>query len=531
MTDKKKNSIILLFVFCLLFVGMGILWLILKAPDSSAPPATSQPGAPSLTSAPLKTELVILRDQVHSAIHEHGTSLLENNFLTVNAMVELKQNLQQADDYYQQGKSSAARPLYRDLLDTVEHLVTQQQSQSQAEQLAAQLIDNIKAALPTKNAAPTPYQLAVQASDQGRTLIQQKNYSGAVTALQEGLDKIQEHQDTASDIAQHLINAITAALEQYDIPQANAQLTQLEAIHSKHPAIDRLRTTIQTVESLQSQLVAIEDMLANQQFEQAIASYDQLIAQHPTLGFIQQKRTTALQNYIEHKVRPLITTAETLYQEGKLNKSLASFKAAQRILPEDLTIAEAIQHIENEIRAQVIEQKLAAAYTAYDLGQWQDARKHYEAVLALDPNNAEAREGKDKATQWLIKTIEYQQLIANAEKDYQAGRMPSAITRLNQALAIKPANLALTAAQSAMRQDLKNQNKKISVTLKSDKKSYVSIIGALPPEQFKSKALQLYPNVYRVKAQRSGYHEVEREIKINANNPSPIINIRCIESL
>lgn len=531
MSDKKKMSIILLAIFSLLLGGMGILWLFLKDSSPMATPGSNQAHTIATTSAPLETELVILHDQVHSAINEHGAGLIENNFLSVDAMVALKQQVQQADAYYNQGKGSKARPIYSKILSRVEHLVAQQGSQREAEQLAGQLIEKIKAAAPIKNAAPTPYQLAVNASDQGRTLIRNKDYTQAVETFQEGLNKIQELQQAATDVAQQLVNAIADAIERYNIPEAKAQLAQLQTVNANHPQIDSLRVSIQTVESLQPKFVAIDKLLSAQQFEQAIAKYDQLIAQYPTLDLIQAKRQAAQQSYIEHTVSPLITTAEGLYQQGKLDASLLKFKQAQRILPEDKSIAEAIQLIENEIRSRIIDEKLASAYAAYQASQWQRARTLYEEVLALDPSNTEAREGKDKSTQWLIKKIEYQQLIATAEKDYSAGRMPSAIVRLNEALAIKPDNIPLTGKQVAMRQDLQNQNKKVSVIIKSDNKSYVSIIGVLPPERIRNKELNLFPNVYKVKAQRSGYHEVEREVKINATNPSNMINIRCTEKL
>ena len=531
MTDKKKISIVLLTIFGLLLGGMGVFWWIFNHAYSSATAtaADSQPLPPTATTN--ETELVILHDQAHTALNEHSAGLLESGFLRVDDMVALKKELAQADAAYQQGNSTTARPIYKEILAKVNTLLTQQKNQRVAEQLAAELIEQLKDTLAIKNAAPVPYQLAFDASDQGRSLMRKRQYTAAVTTLQEGLTKLEELKQTAADIAQKLIETATQALANNDLVAAGEAVSQLASVHPKHPEIAGLRASIKTITALQAEYQAFDTLLTQKAFTAALARYDQLIAQYPEIQIIQQKRQTAQQLYIEHTVQPLIAEAESLYKKGDLTTSLSTFKAAQRILPEDPSIEEAIQLIENEIRDRTIADKLAKAYTAFQAGQWRAARTLYTEVLALDSNNREAQKGKDTATQWLIKKIQYEQLIANTEQDYHSGNMAAAIVQLNEALAIKPDSIALTPAQAAMRDDLQQQNKKVSVSIKSDNRCYVSIIGVLPPEQFKHKELKLYPNVYTVKAQRTGYLEVEQELKVNANNPSQSIYIRCTERL
>ena len=87
------------------------------------------------------------------------------------------------------------------------------------------------------------------------------------------------------------------------------------------------------------------------------------------------------------------------------------------------------------------------------------------------------------------------------------------------------------AEENRIRAALEAQSEEVSVTLKSDKRTYVSIIGVLPPDRFKETELQLFPDVYKVRATRSGYQSVEIDFKVDATQGNQTLIIECTEKL
>ena len=525
--DRKKISILFLLIFTILFAGLGILWLALRTPDSytyepiSGPAGIAQP----------RTEILILRNQVHSAFDTHGSQLIESNFLPVGQMVDLKKQLERADALFERGNGAKARPIYTDLLAILDDLVAQQKNQQAAEALSQQLLEAINVISPLKQASPVAYTLAVNASDQGRDQIQQKNATAAIESFEFGLSKVEELKQAAEELANNQIARIENALNTNDIDVALSSLEQLQTLNPEHPQIPPLQQKVSTLQSLQAELANLDALVAERQFKAALSGYDRLIAAHPGVAFLSEQRAVAERQFIDFQVRPIIAKAERLYEEGALEESLLQFKQAQRLLPNDPTVQEAIEIIEQTLRERMIVQKLDLAYAAYENRNWKRARTLYGEVLSLDPNHPEAQQGHKRATEWAIRMIQYETWMEQAQQAYSAGRMPEAINRFNQGIAIKPDSLELTPAQQAMQQDLARQAEKVTVRIRSDNKTYISVIGKLPPERFKTKELELYPDVYTFKAQRSGYREVEKSVAINANNAENVVDVRCTERL
>ena len=95
----------------------------------------------------------------------------------------------------------------------------------------------------------------------------------------------------------------------------------------------------------------------------------------------------------------------------------------------------------------------------------------------------------------------------------------------------KPSNITLAQQkeETRIRNILEQQSQEASISIKSDKKTYVSIIGVFPPEKLKSKELKLFPDVYKVRGTRSGYRAVEIELRVDATKPSQSIEVICTE--
>ena len=115
----------------------------------------------------------------------------------------------------------------------------------------------------------------------------------------------------------------------------------------------------------------------------------------------------------------------------------------------------------------------------------------------------------------------------------QEGRFPRAAEFFNTAMAARPnpVSVAQQKEESRLRAEIKFQSVEVPVRIESDKRTYVSIIGVLPPSKFRSEDLKLFPDVYIVKGSRRGYETVEVELRVDARKKNTSIEVICTEKL
>ena len=166
-------------------------------------------------------------------------------------------------------------------------------------------------------------------------------------------------------------------------------------------------------------------------------------------------------------------------------------------------------------------------------GRYEVARNFYKEAVSLAPDSKEARAGLEKASSLYLANIRYSQSLAAATKQIKDGRFPIAAKLFNEAMASRPSTVGpiLQADEARIRAALAAQLNEVEVTIESDKRTYVSMIGVLPPDRFREEKLKLFPDVYKVRGSRSGYESVEIDLKVDATKPNPTITVECTEKL
>ena len=92
-----------------------------------------------------------------------------------------------------------------------------------------------------------------------------------------------------------------------------------------------------------------------------------------------------------------------------------------------------------------------------------------------------------------------------------------------------PNYLSLTSYQEQIRQELEVQKKPLQVKILSDSKTWVSILGVLPPVKFREKTIEIYPDLYQLRGKRSGYQDFVLEYAMDQNNAPIVLVIECSE--
>ena len=139
----------------------------------------------------------------------------------------------------------------------------------------------------------------------------------------------------------------------------------------------------------------------------------------------------------------------------------------------------------------------------------------------------------EKASGLRIANISYKQNIETAKKYIDEGRIPLATEFFNKALKSRPSNLSYGQSEEEefIRSTLEANRQQVLVTIVSDGKTYVSLIGVFAPEQFREKEALLFPDVYTFKGTRRDYLPVESEFKVSKSLSPQTIEIKCEDQL
>ena len=173
------------------------------------------------------------------------------------------------------------------------------------------------------------------------------------------------------------------------------------------------------------------------------------------------------------------------------------------------------------------------AIDALTAGRHEAARNFYKEAVALAPESKEARTGLEKASSLYLANVRYTQNMAAAAKYIDEGRFPLAAKLFNDAMTSRPSNVvpSQNAEEVRIRKILETQSEEVLVTIRSDRRTYVSMIGVFPPDRLREKELKLFPDVYKMRGTRSGYAPVEIELKVDATRPNETITVECTEKI
>jgi len=329
-----------------------------------------------------------------------------------------------------------------------------------------------------------------------------------------------------------MLEAGQAALQSYELAAARSAFESVLEMDAANAEATEGLTMVSALEGIADEVKAIRALEERGELEAALAELDRLAAENPQNPFIRNQRVLLEARIIERDFQLLI--AKSLEQEKVEDYGTAVVTVEEALKLKASTEQEArLARLKEKYKAVRLEQLLQNGFDALKAGRYEAARNFYKEAVALAPESSEARTGLEKASSLYLANIRYSQNIAAVTKQIKEGRYPLAAKLFNTAMASRPSNIVSTqlAEEDRIRKILEAQSKEVNLTIKSDKRTYVSIIGVLPPDRFKEEELKLYPDVYKVRGTRSGFENVEIDLKVDATKGNMTLTVECTEKL
>jgi len=323
-----------------------------------------------------------------------------------------------------------------------------------------------------------------------------------------------------------LLDAGNEALGDYELAAARKAFESVLEIQPENGKAKEGLARIEALEGIEDEVREVRELEEAGKLEAALARLEALARTHPGNAFITGQIETIQAKIRDRDFKAAVARADAAEAEGDLAAAIAGLEDALK-LKESTDVSERLAALKERYKATRLEALLSDGFEALKAGRYENARDAYKEAVDLAPDSKEARAGYEKASSLFLANIRYTQNLANAEKYIEEGRFPLASKFFNEAMAARPNKVSSVQAkrEADIRKTLETQNKEVPVLITSDNRTFVSIIGVLPPGKLRSEELKLFPDVYTVRGQRDGYKDVEIEFKVDATKPMPKIEV------
>lgn len=535
MSKNKKPVIIVAVVLCALII-LPLVVLLVARMGGAAPGEggrmTAPGGGNGSGRAVVDYDLRQLADRVEGLLNRELATALREGDVSLDFMAGLNREVTRGREALNRGQLERAEALYRSALNTAEAELESIQVAEQARALSEQTFAELQRLEPLKAAFANTYREAVETYNTALRAMQAGRYAESIDGFEMTGAILGELEARTIQQIGGLLEAARAAVKKYDLAGARTAYGEVLKLDPGNTAATEGLENVAALEGIAEEVKAIDALEAAGDFEAALAAVDALAEKHPGNSFLRDLRKALEGRINERKYHALVAEAEAAEARGDYVAAIEALGAALELRPDE-TQAERLSRLEAQYKTERLEALLTTGYDALGAGRYESARQIYREAVAIGPDSEEARTGLERASSLYLANVRYVQNLEAASRYIREGRYPLAARFFNEAMSSRPGKVSKEqgAEEDRIRAELKAQGREVPVTVRSDGRTFVSIIGVQPPDRFREKEFTLYPDVYTVRGSRSGYKDVEIELKVDARQTNQTIEVRCTERL
>jgi tetratricopeptide (TPR) repeat protein len=373
------------------------------------------------------------------------------------------------------------------------------------------------------------FQSALDQAADGDSFYRQREFIEAQTAYQEVLSQFTAlEKRIPGELSKALANGEIAmtegdtsrALQHYELALA------IDPGNSEaKTGVDRTATLDRVVMLLSQANVALEQ----QQLEQSQMIFQEALRldpQHPMAINGAEKTSRLIE---ERDFNSAMSRGYSSLDKQQFNTASKAFNEALKLHPGHKGARSGLNQANNAAAQRTTQSQLAQGSALESKEQWHKAKDIYTRILAQDSSVIDARMGQIRSSARAdlsdgIQTILSNPLRLASTSVYQLGKQ-----LLTDAQGIRSPGHQLKTQISQLDQLLKNALIPVTVDLRSDNYTYVTLFKVGELGQFDQKRLSLTPGNYVAQGSRPGYRDVRIEFQVTSKGlPNPVI-VACKE--
>jgi tetratricopeptide (TPR) repeat protein len=528
MKNNKTPVIIVAVVLLVLIIAPIVTLIVLKKGTGSDESSQNS----ERKEVVVDFELSQLAKKAKQLVNNDLAAALRRGDVPIDFMSTLRDDLKKADKELSSGKVDRARNGYMDIVSTAEARLKTLEFAESAGELKDSTYTELGDHEYLKTAFENTYDEAVYTYNQGLQDLEASEFEKSVRHFEATQKILNELRAQSVQQVEAQLEAAEVALTEFDPTTARTSFERVLEIDSANSTAEKGVLKAEALAAIVTDLQSIKSLRTSGDNEAALAQINALIEKTPDNPLLLDKRKEVEADIVEDKREAILERADAAETEGDLIAAITALKEANEIRSDDET-TERLNQLKAEEKQRRMEVLLETGYNALKAGNFDAAKTAYEESIALDPKSEEARAGLQKTSSLYLANIRYNQSIESSANYLIEGRIPLATKFFNEAIKSRPSNLTFKQKdeEARIRDSLAAQREPVSVTIVSNRKTYVSLIGVFPPERFKEKEIMLYPDVYTIRGTRSNHISVETEVKVSNSMGPEGIQIVCTDKL
>tara|TARA_R110002124_G_scaffold313_3_gene1234 strand:- start:1813 stop:3366 length:1554 start_codon:yes stop_codon:yes gene_type:complete len=403
----------------------------------------------------------------------------------------------------------------------------------EAQEIAAQLLE-LQLALKERGAqqwAADAFAAVTPIATAGDALYKNREYAAATEQYQQGLAALQALQASIPQVLADLLEQARKALDQGDATTATATLATAALIEPDNSDIATLRHRAEVLPQLLTLLDEAQAAETAGDLAQAQALLQQATKLDPLHASAQSELQRVTARARDQGFNQSMSEGYAALNQGQYDSARKAFNAAAKLQPGSKEAASALQEVTTAETAQRLAGLKQQGQREEQQEQWANAVAAYEQAQKIDGSVLFAREGLERSR--MRAQIDQQLRTAIAEPQRLTDTAVAAATEqlLAQARQITPRGPALEQQISALDTALRQANTEVTVTLRSDEKTDVIVYKVARLGSFSERELTLRPGNYTALGTRAGYRDVRHSFTIAADSTPAPVTIICTEPI
>lgn len=366
--------------------------------------------------------------------------------------------------------------------------------------------------------------------------------SGDAEYSRQNFSRAHEHYARALEIFTGLLQGVEELFSD-TMAAGNAALTAGDAAVAREAfsialaidPIDRIALLgMERVETLNEVMDLVDrgdELLRDGSADEAKALYQQALKLDGHSDRARQQLQSAESRINENAFNLAMSSGFRLLEQGSYAQAQEAFSRALKIKPGARDARSGLDQTKHRITADKINGLLKQAERAEQQEDWQEAVSGYEAVLKLDNNLGNAREGLRRAALRNEMHNKLEQVLARPERLFDRSVYNEITSFRDKIQALSERGPVLTGQLARLNDLLKLADTPITVQFMSDNQTLVTLYKVGELGYFASKSLSLRPGNYVAVGHRDGHRDVRVEFFVDPDQAMDPVVVSSSEKI
>ena len=375
--------------------------------------------------------------------------------------------------------------------------------------------------------APEEFETAFASAGAGRQFFVDGSFATAKRQFDDAFAALDRAEQALKD---YVDDNIRQALSAVAAGEKQTALTAFQAALEKDPGNEMAQQGLKRAEvadRVRALILQGEGFEQKKDHAQAAEAFGKAFELDAFSAVSQQGKSRNERLRRETELNAALAEAVAHRESGTWDLAIAAYERALKVNPQDENVKKALAETRETAHREAVKTALAKALAYENKYEWEQARGAYYETMELDANHLEAKDGYFRTGKMIRTLMQYNKLVDVAEAHAQRAEFQNAIRNFNEAMAIKPAYLALTDRVSQLRAQLNLQSRPVDVTFNSDGNCWVSISNFRMLGKITSQTVRMLPGDYEIVSRRKGYQDVLLLLQVRSGSTPPIVNVAC----